>query len=105
MYIKVNTDNNIEGREKLTAHIMSMLQHALNRFGDHITRVEVHLSDQNGDKSGPDDKRCMIEAHLKGRRRTSVSHRSEDLGQAIDGAIDRLQRSIEGTVEQLRGHG
>jgi ribosome-associated translation inhibitor RaiA len=47
----------------------------------------------------------MIEAHLKGRRRTSVSHRSEDLGQAIDGAIDRLQRSIEGTVEQLRGHG
>ena len=45
MQIQVNTDSNIEGREKLTAHVRSVVESALNRFSDRITRVEVHLSD------------------------------------------------------------
>jgi len=41
MHIQVNTDNNIEGREKLAAHAEAVVEEALSRFSDHITRVEV----------------------------------------------------------------
>ena len=98
MQIQVNTDSNIDGREKLTAHVRSVVEGALNRFSDRITRVEVHLSDQNGDKSGQDDKRCMMEARLKGRQPTAVTHDAATLDQAVDGAADRIQRSIESAL-------
>jgi hypothetical protein len=28
----------------------------LSRFGDHITRIEAHFSDENGQKEGQNDK-------------------------------------------------
>ncbi len=105
MQIQVNTDSNIEGREKLTAHVRSVVESALNRFSDRITRVAVHLSDQNGDKRGQDDKRCMMEARLKGRRPTAVTHAAATLDQAIDGAVDRIQRSIESVLGRLQDQG
>ena len=105
MRIQVNTDSNIEGREKLTVHVRSVVESALNRFSDQITRVEVHLSDQNGDKSGQDDKRCMMEARLKGRQPTAVTHDAATLDQAVDGAADRIQRSIESALGRLQDQG
>ena len=105
MQIQVNTDSNIEGREKLIAHVRSVVESALNRFSDRITRVEVHLSDQNGDRSGQDDKRCMMEARLKGRQPTAVTHDAATLQQAVDGAADRIQRSIESALGRLQHQG
>jgi len=105
MQIHVNTDSNIEGREKLTTHVRRVVERALNRFSDRITRVEVHLSGQNGDKSGQDDKRCMMEARLKGRRPTAVTHDAASLDQAIDGAAERIQRSIESVLGRLQDQG
>jgi ribosome-associated translation inhibitor RaiA len=105
MQIQVNTDSNIEGQRKLTAHVRSVVESALCRFSDRITRVEVHLSDQNGDRSGHDDKRCMMEARLKGRQPTAVTHHAATLGQAVDGAADRMQRSIESALGRLRDQG
>jgi ribosome-associated translation inhibitor RaiA len=105
MQIQVNTDSNIEGREKLTAHIRSVVESALNRFSERITRVEVHLSDQNGDKSGQHDKRCTMEARLKGRQPTAVTHDAATLDQAVDGAADRMQRSIESALGRLQDQG
>jgi ribosome-associated translation inhibitor RaiA len=68
---------------------------------DRITRVEVHLSDQNGDKSGQDDKRCMLEARLEGRQPTVVTHHAASLDEAVDGAADKLKRFLESTLERL----
>ena len=47
MQIEISTDSNIEGREKLATHVKGVVESALNRFSDQITRVEVHLSDVN----------------------------------------------------------
>jgi len=105
MQIQVNTDHNIEGREKLTAHVASVVESALSRFKDRITRVEVHLSDQNGDKSGLGDKRCMMEARLEGRQPTAVTHDAATLDQAVDGAADRIERLIESTLGRLQDQG
>ncbi len=101
MQIQINTDHNIEGREKFTAKIEELVETELNRFSGQISRVEVHLSDENSDREGHSDKRCMIEARLNGRQPTAVTQEAESLNQAIDGAIEKLKRSIESTLGRL----
>ncbi len=102
MQIQINTDRNIEGREALTAHVRGVVDSALDRFSDHITRVEVHLSDENSDKKGgTDDMRCVMEARLAGRQPIAATHQAATLDQAVDGAAGKLTRLIEGTLGQL----
>lgn len=101
MQIQINTDHNIEGREALAAHVKGVVQHALSRSSDYVTRVEVHLGDENGRKSGMDDKRCMMEARLQGREPLAVTHHAANLHQAVDGAAHKLTRLVESTIERL----
>lgn len=103
MHIQINTDSNITGREELAVHVKGVVESALSRFSDRITRVEVHLSDQNSDKSGQDDLRCMMEARVEGRRPTAVTHQAASLSDAVDGAADKLKRSLESTLGRLKG--
>ena len=102
MHIQINTDGNIDGTEKLAAHVKGVVESTLSRFSDRITRIEVHLSDQNGDKSGRDDKRCMLEARLEGRQPTAVTHQAASLDEAVDGAAEKLKRTLETTLERLK---
>ena len=60
MHILVNTDKNIEGNEKLRNYLTETITEELARFGEHITRIEVHLSDENGNKGGKNDKRRIV---------------------------------------------
>ena len=101
MQIQVNTDHSIEGHEALAAQVSGVVESALSRFGDHITRVEVHLSDETSHKRGHNDKRCMMEARFKGHQRSAVTHQAATLDQAVDGAADKLTRVIESTLGRL----
>lgn len=98
MQIQINTDRNIEIDETMAAPLRDKVENALSRFSDHITRVELHLSDENADKSGQHDKRCMMEARLEGRQPMAVTHTTANLDQAVDGAVDKLARMIESTL-------
>ena len=102
MQIQINTDHSIEGHEALAAQVSGVVESALSRFGDHITRVEVHLSDESSHKRGHNDKRCMMEARFKGHQRSAVTHQAATLDQAVDGAADKLTRVIESTLGRLR---
>ena len=101
MQIQINTDRHIGGHETLKAQVRSTVESALIRFSDHITRVEVHLTDENGDKSGQDDKRCVMEARLEGHQPIAVTHQAASVDQAVDGAADKLARLIESTLGRL----
>jgi hypothetical protein len=98
MQIQINTDHNIEGRETLAAWIRGTVETALDRDSDHITRIEVHLTDEDGHKSGQNDKCCLMEARLEGRQPIAVSDRSETLEQAVNGAAGKLARLVESTL-------
>lgn len=104
MQIQINTDTNIEGREKLADHVQTVVETTLSRFSAQITRVEVHLSDQNGAKSGQNDKRCKMEARLEGRRPVAVMDDAASLGQAVVSAADKLARLIDSTLGRLHDH-
>jgi HAD superfamily hydrolase (TIGR01484 family) len=65
MQIQVNTDHTIEGHETLAARVRGVVENALSRMSDHITRVEVHLIDESGPKSRTHNKRTLAEAGYK----------------------------------------
>ncbi len=102
MQIQINTDHNIEGRDALAAQVRTAVESAMSRISDHITRVEVQLSDENGDEDGHNDMRCMMEARLEGRQPIAVTHQTATLDEAINGAAEKLARIIEGTLGRLR---
>jgi len=98
MQIQINTDHHIEGHEALAAWATGEVKTALSHFSDRITRVEVHLSDENGLKSGQNDKRCVMEAHLKGHQPMAVTHHADTLYRSVTGAAEKLVRLIESTL-------
>lgn len=102
MQIIVNTDENIKGSEDLTAWVSAEVHARLDRFSAHITRIEVHLSDADGDKSGGFDKRCLIEARVENRQPEAVSDQGSTLEGAVSGATKKLQHFLETTLGKLK---
>jgi len=102
MQVQINTDHNVEGHEAMAAHIRGVVESALSSVSDHITRVEVHMTDESGHKSTQNDKRCMMEARLQGRQPIAVTQHAMNLHEAVDGAADKLTRLVESTVGRLR---
>ncbi|MFC2093971.1 HPF/RaiA family ribosome-associated protein, partial [Bacteroidota bacterium] len=68
MKIQFNTDSNITESKELRDSLIALISEGLSRFSEHITRLEVHLSDENSLKEGLNDKRCLLEARLEGRQ-------------------------------------
>lgn len=104
MQIQINTDDKVEGSDGLAHRIEAEINATLGRFSDQITRIEVHLSDENADKSGAADKRCLMEVRLAGRKPEAVTHRGETLEQAFSGAAKKLRSSLESTLGRLSDH-
>jgi ribosome-associated translation inhibitor RaiA len=104
MTIQFNTDNNIKGSEKLRAYLTDLISEELSRFSDQITRVEVHLSDENGPKEGLNDKRCIIEARLEGMKPIAVTNHADTHELAVEGAIEKLKTSLETILGRLTNH-
>lgn len=102
MQIQINTDSNIEGNNALAQQVETVVRGTLDRFSEQITRVEVHLSDENSDnKFGAKDKRCLLEVRLAGRQPIAVSEQAPTLEQAVDGAAEKMKRSLDSTLGRL----
>ena len=82
----------------LPLEVEGVVEKALNRFNDRITRVDVHLSDANGKKSGQEDKRCTIEVRLDGRQPKVTTNQAPTLDLAVAGAAAKLKRSLKTTL-------
>jgi ribosome-associated translation inhibitor RaiA len=98
MEIQFNTDKNINGNEELTASLNALAAKELNRFSEQITRLEIHLSDEDSSKDGINDKRCLIEARLEGLKPIAVTNQANSDENAVKGAIDKLKSSLETTL-------
>ena len=103
MQVQVETDNHVEGRERLIEHVEGVIRDAVDRYEDQVTHVEAHLGDVNsGDKSGAADMRCMFEARLAGLKNIAVKHQAESLHLAIEGAADKLTKALESTLGKMQ---
>ncbi|WP_291010646.1 HPF/RaiA family ribosome-associated protein [Hydrogenophaga sp.] len=104
MKIQLNTDVNIDGTEALAAQVSATVEQALARFSAHITRVEVHLSDENAGKSGQHDQRCLLEARLEGRQPVAVTEHAPTSQRAVHGAAHKLAHLLDSTLGRLHDH-
>lgn len=101
MLIQINTAHSIEGSEGLNEHCRSVVQTTLGHFTSQLTRVEVHVSDENGAKIGGDDKRCVMEARLEGLSPAAVTHHAGSVHDAVRGAAEKLAHVIGHTLGRL----
>lgn len=101
LQVQVNTDHNVKGSAALEDHIRSTVESSLGRFGHRLTRVEVHLSDDNGSKSKGDDKRCLLEARPAGLQPVVVTHVGGTIDEAVDGAVERMEELLDSTFAKL----
>lgn len=102
MLVQFNTDSSIDGTEALAQKVEVAIRDTLGYLSQHVTRVEVHLSDTNSSaKGGPADMRCLLEARPAAHQPVAVSHQAATVAQAVDGAVDKLKRSLEGLLGRL----
>ncbi len=104
MKIQVNTDHNIHGHEATIEQIEATVETALAHLSEHITRVEVHVSDENAKKGGSTDKRCMMEARLGKHQPIAVTEEAPSLDEAVEGAAQKLKRLLDHTLGRLSQH-
>ena len=104
MTIQLNAGKNLNIHESFGEKLKGLLTEELSRFSEHITRLEVHLSDENGRKEGLNDKRCMLEARLEGRQPIAVTGTANDYELAVSGAIEKLKTSLETINGRVRNH-
>jgi ribosome-associated translation inhibitor RaiA len=95
MQIQVNGDNNIAVDAERMRKVEAEVNHVLGRFASQITRVEVHLSDANGEKSGARDKHCTIEARPAGHDPVVATDDAATVDEALRGAAQKLQRHLD----------
>ena len=101
MQVQVNTDHNVRGSEQLDLHVQSTVEASFARFGRRVTRVEIHLSDDNGDRTRGDDKRCLLEARPAGLQPVVVTHVGATIDEAVAGAVDMMERLLDSTFTKL----
>jgi len=104
MQIQVNTSNGVNNKDALERWADTEIKQQLSRFVDDVTRVEVHLSDENHDKAGAGDKCCVMEARLSHHQPLVVTQHAGSLDEAFRGASEKLKRLLDNTLGRLNNH-
>lgn len=95
MQIQINTDSHVHGGADLARRAEERISSILDRFSTHLSRVEAHLSDQNAEKGGPEDKQCVLEARPNGQPAVAVTHRADTVEAAYTGAAEAMAHLLD----------
>jgi ribosome-associated translation inhibitor RaiA len=104
MQVQVNHGNRVRIAEDTALRLTRVVEDGLAQFADRITRVEMHLGDENAEKGGTSDKRCMLEARLANLQPVAVTHQAQSLQLAIDGALEKLTHALNHALGKLETH-
>ena len=101
MEININTDNTIDRHQGLDERVREAVESSIGRFGEQVRRVDVHLSNQNGQKHADGDNYCMMEARVSGYEPVVVHAHAENLHLSISGAAGKLKRALDSALGRL----
>ena len=100
MQIQMNFAN-IESSDALESHVRQQLDSSIGRFNDRLTRIEVHLADDNSPhKNGQFDKRCTLEARPRGGDPITVEAKAAEFYPAINDATRKLQSALTSRLDR-----
>ena len=103
MQFQLNTDHHITGDDRLRAVSEEIVSAELGHLAQRLSRIEVHLADENAQKGGADDIRCTIEARPEGLQPLSVIHHDAEIKAALRGAAKKLHSRLENEFGRLGG--
>jgi len=92
--IEVRAASSVKGSAGLDAFAEQVVTAALSRFLPRLTRIDVHLSDDNAAREGGNDKRCQIEAHPASQQPVSASATAATLEKALTTAANHMKRLL-----------
>lgn len=101
MEINVNTDNTIDRHQGLDERVRESVEASIGRFGEHVRRVDVHLSNENSQKHEDGSNYCMMEARVSGYAPVVVHAHAENLHLSISNAAGKLQRALDSALGRL----
>ena len=101
LQIQVNTDDNVEGRDALARLVEAEVDATLGRFGGRLTRMEVHLSDENAGRAGRPCQALPDGGPLTGRQPVAFTHQAATLDEAYSGAAAKLRNLLESAFGRL----
>ncbi len=104
MQVQVNTSNGLANKEALERWADAEIRQSLRHCGADVTRVEIHLSDENHDASGGGDKRCLMEARLAHHAPLVATQHAADMDAAFRGASDKLRRLLDSKLARQGQH-
>lgn len=97
MIVQVNTGNTIDGSAAMTESLEALARDRLSRFEDKLTRIEIHVTDENGPRQTGDDKQCLIEARPTGLDPVKVTDNAGSIHQATVGALGKMVSALDRT--------
>ena len=100
MKIQLNTDNHLNISESFGKKLEEQCSQQLDRFSDHVTRLEVYLSDQDGPKNGVNDKKCILEARLENSKPVA----GRGIGNTYDQAVPKEIAKMKASLDTILGH-
>ena len=104
MIFQFNTDRTIHGDQQQQEYFEALITHEINRYSSHISRIDVHLSDENGNKKGETKVRCLLEAQILHNPPIVVIEQSDTVELAVAGALRKLKTSLERIHERISSH-
>lgn len=102
MTIQINMDKSFTGEKRQHDFFKDQVETSLKRFESHISRIEVHLKDENGKKEGVNDMTCILEARIEGLQPIAVTKKADTIELAVTGAIDKIKTAIETIVGKMQ---
>jgi ribosome-associated translation inhibitor RaiA len=101
MNIQFNTGNNIDGSDRQSDYFSTLISEDLKRYDSQMTRLEVHLSDQDNSQHEKSEIKCTLEARLKNLNPIVVTNQGNSHEEAIKGAIQKLKKSLDTVTGRL----
>jgi hypothetical protein len=99
MHIEINYRDG-QSSSVLDERIRETITHTLAHLASRLTRVEVHLGDENAHKAGPADKRCLLEARPAGMDPIAVETHGSDYYDVVHDAAGKLKRALTTRFER-----
>jgi len=87
-----------------TEYLRQRLGFKLGKFALRTRRISVRLVDESGPKGAP-TLVCRIKVMLDPTSDVVVEHADADLRTAMDGAVDRAERSVRRALQRTLKHG
>lgn len=104
MIVQVNTDNHIEGGERLNNYVTDTVTAEFAHHSENIRRIEVYFADENAAKQGTNDKRCTIELHVAKQEPIAATAHGDNLELALNAAVDKIGSSLAKMFDRLQDH-